>query len=75
MTSERVLLCKRTGNLLIGHRVSLFDKGIQDVAPIGWCISFGYDGWIVNNTEASNFWWFMNREFVDGNMEELGTLG
>ena len=77
MNTARVLLCKRTGNLLLGYRVSLFDKGIRYDSEWGHRVSldvYEHDGWIVSNESVSPFKWFMNREWVDKEFIDLGSL-
>lgn len=78
----RVLLCKRTANLLQAKRVVLSDESLffDDLPEYGvFSIWFGqkdfWDGVIANNPSASGeLWFFMNREWVQKEFEDLGEL-
>lgn len=78
MTTTRVLLHKKTGNIFEGHRVALYDNGIRvDDKEWGYRVSldvYDHDGWILNNPKVSQLFWFMNRKFVEEDFEDLGNL-
>jgi hypothetical protein len=65
-----VLMCKRTANLLVGHRVGFIDNGFTP--PEFYVVT--HDGWIVNSLSAGPFLFYMNREWVEENFEVLGEL-
>ncbi len=71
-----VLMSNRTGELCEGHRVYFVDRIEKNKSPgdVYLVILNDFHGWIVCSTEAGGFKVFMNREWVEKEFENLGTL-
>ena len=75
-----VLMCMRTGNLLVGYRVNLMgDDHSQYILKDGWTVALlEVHGWVVHSglkdSGFGGFWIYMNAKWVDENFEILGAL-
>ena len=79
MTPSKVLLCKKTANLVEGWRISFYDNLNlkMEYKASNYTVSAvaqNHDGWIVSNPEFGGFAVFMNNEWVEERFEDLGFL-
>lgn len=77
MSTARVLMNLKTGELMEGHRISLFDKGNKLDVGTDYKVSLEvltHDGWIIYHPQIGKFAFFLN---VSGEkfFEDLGELG